>query len=149
MKKLFLTADEKSEHDRRRWKENARRAKVHALSEHRALVAVLGGVCAANGCSAVEKLEVDHVDGRLWRVEAVCFETRVRMYWAEFRAGVRLQALCQKHNGKDGGPKRYVKCGEGKRLRTTTACSNGDEDVDESEPLANEIVVEEISGCPF
>lgn len=66
------------------------------------------GRCARCGDGFdLEQLAVDHVDGRLWRVEECSPSIRVARYWREFRAGVTMRALCLACNGQDGGGRRY------------------------------------------
>lgn len=71
-----------------------------------ALLELLGGECA--DCGSPDNLQVDHVDGRAWIVDRVEFSARVSRYWQEFRAGVRLRALCGTCNASRGATMRYV-----------------------------------------
>ncbi len=61
------------------------------------LLQQLGGVCAL--CGSAEDLEVDHVDGRTWKLESKSQAGRIREYIKEFKAGVALRALCRSCNG--------------------------------------------------
>lgn len=62
-----------------------------------ALLLLLGNKCAL--CSSTFEMAIDHVDGRDWDPAKVNRYTRVRRYWKEHRAGVRLRVLCRKCNG--------------------------------------------------
>lgn len=53
-------------------------------------------------------LEVDHVDGRNWSPRELSRIARVRRYWEEYRAGVRLRALCRRCNAQLGAQARFA-----------------------------------------
>lgn len=55
----------------------------------------------------LEQLDLDHVDGRTWKVESMSSSTRAARYWREFRAGVRLRVLCHVCGAVEGGGRRY------------------------------------------
>lgn len=79
-------------------------------SRHR-LVRVLAPDLRCARCGKrckVEDLDIDHVDGRTWRVEELSSSARVARYWAEHRAGVRLRALCEGCSARDGGVRYEV-----------------------------------------
>lgn len=54
-------------------------------------------------------LEIDHRDGRSWPVRIPSRTQRVKRYWNEFLAGVRLRALCKSCNTADGNRRRSRK----------------------------------------
>lgn len=65
--------------------------------------------CAICGrVRAVAQLDIDHIDGRDWRVEDVSPSMRVARYWREHAAGVRMRVLCHTCGGRDGGGRRYA-----------------------------------------
>lgn len=66
------------------------------------LIQHLGGKCAE--CGSPLDPTIDHVDGATWERRAVSFMSRVRRYYEEYRAGVRLQVLCHDCNSAQGGP---------------------------------------------
>lgn len=55
----------------------------------------------------LSRLEVDHVDGRHWEPRRTSRLVRALRYWDEFRAGVRLRAVCRSCNATTGGGRRY------------------------------------------
>lgn len=64
--------------------------------------------CAVCGeVHPIERLDIDHMDGRLWLVEKVSPSVRAARYWREHKAGVRLRVLCHSCGGQDGGRRRY------------------------------------------
>lgn len=66
-----------------------------------ALIEKLGGKCAwPKGCGEdrVEKLHIDHVNGRGWEPREVSSHMRMKRYEAEAELGL-LRVLCVKHNG--------------------------------------------------
>lgn len=66
------------------------------------LIQALGGKCASCGEKDATKLEVDHVDGCTWSRRGMGMRQRVERYWAEYREGIPLQALCRTCNAVDG-----------------------------------------------
>lgn len=48
------------------------------------------------------KLTLDHVKGKTYRAKDLAFYTRVKRYWAEYSAGVKLRLLCLQCNASDG-----------------------------------------------
>lgn len=83
-----------------RARRNRVRSESHALRANtlrHKLLAELGGKCAL--CNSRWQLAVDHVDGRQWVPSMSSQYIRVLRYWKEYRAGVRLRALCRKCNG--------------------------------------------------
>ena len=65
------------------------------------------GLCARCGTvHHLSNLEVDHIDGRKWKLSDVAASTRYSRYWREYKAGVRLRALCRGCNAQDGGGRR-------------------------------------------
>ena len=68
----------------------------------------LGYLC--DECGAVHhesQLEIDHVEKVTWNVRRFSPQMRVARYWREFKAGVKLRALCSSCNGRDGGVRRW------------------------------------------
>lgn len=64
--------------------------------------------CAQCGeVHTIDNLDIDHMDGRLWRIDTVSASQRVARYWREFKAGVRMRVLCHPCSGRDGGRRRY------------------------------------------
>lgn len=45
-----------------------------------------------------DSLEVDHVDGRDYRLSTLSRWSRAKRYWDEYKAGVRLRAACRRCN---------------------------------------------------
>ena len=68
------------------------------------LILLLGTECALCRLRPKDpaKLQIDHVDGKMWRANALSQRGRVRRYWEEYKAGVRLRSLCRGCNEKDG-----------------------------------------------
>jgi hypothetical protein len=64
------------------------------------LIQHLGGKCAE--CGSVLDPTIDHVDGATWERRALSFMQRVRRYYEEYRAGVRLRVLCHGCNSTLG-----------------------------------------------
>jgi hypothetical protein len=93
-----------------------RRAEV-ALQLRISLLELLApeGRCACCGkVFAIEQLTVGHVDGCTYDRYALAAWSRAARYWAEYDAGVRLQAECGSCNSRDGatrwqGRPRYVR----------------------------------------
>jgi hypothetical protein len=52
----------------------------------------------------VQKLQIDHVDGRTWEPRKHNMHIRAARYWREYLAGVKLRALCKKCNGAHRPP---------------------------------------------
>ncbi len=52
----------------------------------------------------IDKLHIDHIDGRTWSLHKVNRWARVGRYWREHRAGARLRALCITCNNKHRPP---------------------------------------------
>lgn len=73
------------------------------------LLAFLGGKCAECGTRGTRKnpLEVNHINGRDWNLQAVASWVRVARYWEEARAGL-VNLLCKRDNGRDGAQRRYA-----------------------------------------
>jgi len=66
------------------------------------------GIC--DSCTQVfphEELAIDHVDGRDWEPHKLSPQMRAARYWREYKAGVRLRAICNSCNGQEGGNRRY------------------------------------------
>lgn len=59
------------------------------------LIASMGGVCW--NCGATSPLEIDHPEGRSWRLRDFSFRHRVTRYIAEWKAGT-IQLLCSNCN---------------------------------------------------
>jgi len=58
------------------------------------------GRCAqCKSYKTIDRLEIDHVDGRDWDPARVSGRTRINRYWDEYARGVRLRSLCRKCNG--------------------------------------------------
>lgn len=81
-----------------------KRAMVRASERHKELLALLGGACAMLDYEVCEgPLQIDHVEPRTIknhdpRHRRRRWDDRVRDYWKEFYAGVKLQPLCKYHN---------------------------------------------------
>jgi hypothetical protein len=95
----------------RRWLRSRKKRWQYGAERRVALLRVLAGVlpsanrasCAECGAEyRVEDLVVDHVDGRVWDLKALGSWNRAARYWREFRAGVRLRALCISCSCRDG-----------------------------------------------
>jgi len=76
------------------------RSRIHLLR-------VLGGKCDDCGLEMKEgddtrDFQVDHKDGRDWDLRQFSYRSRVKKYWREFDAGVRLGVLCGECSGWDG-----------------------------------------------
>jgi hypothetical protein len=57
------------------------------------------GICAKCRCyQSLDRLEVDHIDGRDWNLRSVNAWRRVARYWREFLSGIRLRVLCRSCN---------------------------------------------------
>lgn len=82
-----------------------KRAMVRASERHKELLQVLGGACAMLDDEVCEgPLQIDHVEPRKIPNHHPShrrkrWDDRVRDYWREYEAGVKLQALCKYHNG--------------------------------------------------
>lgn len=73
------------------------------------LIRVLSPSGACGCCKRVlehRALEVDHVHGRNWLVQNLGQSSRVAKYWAEYKAGVEMRALCRSCSAR-GGSRRY------------------------------------------
>lgn len=77
-----------------------------------------------------DALEIDHVEGRDWDPRKLNRWSRIARYWREFKAGVKLRALCRKCNGKDGRARQlqaqyieraYIRHCEAERARQEAA----------------------------
>jgi hypothetical protein len=82
----------------------------YAVKRRHDLVRVLSPELRCSICGEVHRiaqLDIDHQDGRLWRVEKVSPSARAARYWREHEAGVRLRVLCHSCGGRDGGRRRY------------------------------------------
>jgi hypothetical protein len=60
------------------------------------LINALGDRCDL--CGSGEALEIDHVDGRKWRLSSVSSHRRWKRSLEEFENGVRLRLLCRSCN---------------------------------------------------
>lgn len=47
-------------------------------------------------------LQIDHVNGKTWQANRLSQAGRIARYWAEYKAGVPLQVLCETCNEIDG-----------------------------------------------
>ena len=65
---------------------------VWAYEQRRALIEKLGGKCAK--CGSIKRLEIDHVNGRSYRLSALSRWQRVIIYKREAEAGL-LRVLCR------------------------------------------------------
>ncbi len=83
-----------------------KRYRLRVLAEarvwHAHLIHVLGGKCARCDNSEELPLSIEHVNGRQWDVRKYRLDARVKRYWAEYRAGVPLLALCIPCNSGGG-----------------------------------------------
>jgi len=68
-----------------------------AVQARRNLVIELGGKCVVCGETDMEKLQIDHIEGRDWDLEKFSSSHRVSIYRREAKEG-KLQVLCKKHN---------------------------------------------------
>lgn len=104
-----LCATKRHSHHRTHVERKNREAKTTLA----ALINVLGGRCASPfkdpRCTLLERLEVDHVDGREWRLDGVKFYQRIERYLDEYKRGVRLRVLCRSCNAIDGNVKKNGK----------------------------------------
>lgn len=75
-----------------------KRQREWAIKKRQELVDLLGGVCA--NCGSTEDLEIDHINGRDYKLEEVAFDQRTTRYWREYREGVPLRVLCSDCNKK-------------------------------------------------
>jgi hypothetical protein len=73
-----------------------RRQRQWAKSRHKGLIASLGGVC--ENCGSTEDLEVDHPNGRDYKLVAMDQTMRLARYFRELDAGVKLRVLCSSCN---------------------------------------------------
>ena len=75
---------------------------ARARAKLRGLLLLLApdGRCAC--CRKRRPLEIDHADGTTWCQRRLNFRNRVDRFVREYRAGVRLRALCRECNGRDG-----------------------------------------------
>jgi hypothetical protein len=90
--------------------ERTRYSQHYAVKRRRDLVLAIAPDCKCAICGEVfkpEELEIDHVNGRTWRVEDVSPSVRAARYWKEHKAGVPMRVLCKSDSGKDGGGRRY------------------------------------------
>jgi 5-methylcytosine-specific restriction endonuclease McrA len=78
------------------------RQRIWAAKRRAELIEALGGKCVQ--CGSVEDLQIDHINGRDWAVERVEWSWRISIYWAEYRAGVKLQCLCGDCNTRKSNP---------------------------------------------
>lgn len=75
-----------------------KRQREWAIRKRQELVQLLGGVCA--NCGSTEDLEIDHINGRDYKLEETSSDQRVTRYWREYNAGVPLRVLCADCNKK-------------------------------------------------
>jgi hypothetical protein len=90
--------------------ERTRERAFYAAKRRTDLARLLSPDGRCDSCSETfphEELEIDHVDGRLWMLDEVSPSVRSARYWKEYKAGVRMRALCKVCNGTDGGSRRY------------------------------------------
>lgn len=66
-----------------------------------------------------ERLVIDHPNGRLWIASRLSMSCRAARYWREYKAGVKLRALCRSCSVLDGG-RRYTPA-QRKRRSSRTA----------------------------
>jgi hypothetical protein len=92
--------------DRRRWADRKWQVLSHATARRVELLQTLAPDRRCRGCGVRKRnwdaLTIDHMDGRDWDPAKFNRWSRIARYWREYNAGVRLQALCLKCNGKDG-----------------------------------------------
>lgn len=69
------------------------------------LVQEMGARCAVDECPN-QDLEFDHPEGRDWDPGKISKYQRLKKYREDWLAG-KLRLLCQSHNGRDGGGRRY------------------------------------------
>lgn len=100
-----LSTDEK----RAKWRAEGDRRRKRAFDSLQLLIKTLGGQCARCEGDETTPLTIDHVGGsRKWNLHAENPMTRVRRYWAEYHAGVKLRVLCLLCNTED----RHVRAKE-------------------------------------
>jgi hypothetical protein len=91
--------------------ERTREKARHAINRRVALILVLAPDLRCAKCDEQKEdpreLTVDHVDGRDWNIESLGQSRRAARYWREYKAGVRLRALCGLCNSTDGGYRRH------------------------------------------
>lgn len=92
--------------------ERTRKRIAYAVARRVALVVLLSpnGICDA--CKAVcahVNMEIDHIDGITWNRYKMSPQMRAARYWREYKAGVRLRALCQPCNASDGSRRRWTR----------------------------------------
>ena len=81
------------------------RLTAHARLRHAELVTRLGGVCEwCEERGETAPLSIDHIDGITWTHRKLNLHDRVKRYWAEYVAGVRLRVLCVPCNSRRGRP---------------------------------------------
>lgn len=91
-----------------RSQQKRKRCMVKAKENHRALIKLLGDKCAlCDDTWADSQLQIDHPNGRDQANHSAenrgkRWDVRVKAYWAEFYAGVKLRVLCIYCNSKDG-----------------------------------------------
>jgi GDP-L-fucose synthase len=84
-----------------------KRQKVWARKTYDQLVQSLGAKCVECGEVELEKLSLDHIDGKDWTACKKDLSARVCIYRREAKAGL-LQVLCRKCNSRKGDPRRHL-----------------------------------------
>ena len=77
----------------------AKRQKVWAKKRHAQLIQTLGGKCVI--CGYFEDLEIDHIDGRDYKLTNMDPSARISKYYKELKNGVRLRVLCSDCNKRN------------------------------------------------
>jgi hypothetical protein len=80
-----------------------------------------------NPAPSWQALEFDHLDGRLWEMNRVGSDQRIRVMEREHKAGVRLAGACRPCNGADNQQKYTYS--EAKWNRKARRVSRRDQDV--------------------
>lgn len=97
------------EQRRQQRKRRSHRLMGRAREMHAELCKVLGGKCEKCGDNGTyAPLSIDHVDGITWSHRQYNLWYRVRKYWDEYKAGVRLRVLCVPCNSSRGRPAEAV-----------------------------------------
>ena len=87
---------------RARWRRQGDARRARAFETYKELIRVLGGKCARCDGDETHPLTIDHVGGtRTWDARKENPMTRVRRYWDEYHAGVKLRVLCLLCNTED------------------------------------------------
>lgn len=101
---------------KQRWKRSKKSRGEYAADRRLALLKLLAPPVPPSDCGQCDscellfpysKLTIDHRDGRTWEMSSLNRWSRIARMWKEHLAGVRLRALCNSCNGREGGGRRY------------------------------------------